>query len=104
MIDQETLLIIEIEIIPTIGIEIIQMIETKGIKTLVHVIILTTDQSIKDQIVTTINIDHAITHKTEIQTMTINQETTLNHYIGITHVNQIPKTNIEGTSQNIKDK
>ena len=66
MIDQETPHIIEIELFPTIGIKIIQMIETKDIKTIDHMNIPTADQIIKDQIITTIKRDHAITHKVEI--------------------------------------
>ena len=79
------------------------MIEIKGIKTIDHVIILTTDQTIKDQVITTIRIDHAIIHKTEIQMITIDKETTLNHHIEITHVIQILNKNIEVIHQNIKD-
>ena len=37
---------------------------------------LTTDQTIKDQVIT-IKIDHAIIHKTEIQIITIDKEDTL---------------------------
>ena len=65
--------------------------------------ILVIDQIIKDQIIATIKIDQAITHKIEFQTITLDKETTHNHHIGITHVIQIPKTNIEATHQNIKD-
>ena len=90
MIDQETIDIIEIEIIPTIGIETtIQMNETKDIKKIHHVNILTTDQIIKNQVITTIKINHAIIHKIETQTIKIEKETNLNQYIGITHVIQI---------------
>ena len=53
MIDLETLHIIEIENILTIGIETIQMIEIIYIKILDHEIILTKDQTIKDQIIIT---------------------------------------------------
>ena len=49
MIDQENLRTIEIKIIPKIGIETIQMIEIKDFKTIDHVIFLTTDKIIKDQ-------------------------------------------------------
>ena len=55
----ETLHIIEIEIIQTIGIESIQMIEILDIKIIDHAIILTTDQTIIDQNITTIKKDHA---------------------------------------------
>ena len=67
-------------------------------------IILTTDQTIKDQVITTIKIDHAIIHKTEIQIIPLDKETTLNHHIEITHVIQILSKNIEVIHQNIKDK
>ena len=53
------------------------MIEIKDIKTIDHVIILTTDQTIKGQVITTIKIDHAIIHKTENKIITIDKETTL---------------------------
>ena len=92
IIDPETLHTIEIEICPTIGITTIQMIEI--IDVIDHVIILTTDQTITDQNITTIKIDHAIIHRTEIQVVTIDKETTLSHHIGITHVIKI--LNIKG--------
>ena len=92
IIDPETLHTIEIEIIPTIGITTIQMI--KIIDVIDHVIILTTDQTITDQNITTIKIDHAIIHRTEIQVVTVDKETTLSHHIGITHVIKI--LNIKG--------
>ena len=59
MIDQTTPHIIEIEFILAVEIETIQKIEIKDIKTIDHVIILTTDQTIKDQV---IKIDHAVIH------------------------------------------
>ena len=101
-IDQEIPRTIGIGIIPTIGIEATQIIEIKDIKTIDHEIIPTTDQIIKDLITTTIKLDHAINHKLEIRTKTIDKETTLNHPIGIKQVIQILKTNIEVTHQNIK--
>ena len=104
MIDQETRHKIEIEISPIIGIEIVQMIESKDIKTIDHMNILKKDQIIKDQIITTIKTDHAITHKKEIQTLTIDKEDTHNHPIEITHVIQILNENIEVIHQNTKDK
>ena len=67
-------------------------------------ITLTTDQIIKDLIKTTIETDHAITHKLDIRTITLDKEFTLNHHIEITRVIQILKTNIEAVHQNIKDK
>ena len=67
MIDLETLHTIEIEIIPTIGLETTQMIEIIDIKKLDHAIFLTADQTITDQNITTIKIDHAIINRTEIQ-------------------------------------
>ena len=80
------------------------MIEIKDIKTIDHVIFLTTDQFIKDQVIKTIEKDHAIIHKIGIQTITIDKETTLNHHIEITHVIKILNKNIEVKHQNIKDK
>ena len=100
MIDLETLHTIEIEIIPTIGIETIQMIEIIDIKIIDHAIMLTTDQTIKDQNITTIKIAHAIIHGTEILVITIDKETTLNHHIGITHIIKIT----EVVHLNIKSK
>ena len=76
MIDQETQHTIDIEIIPTIGRKVIQIIE-----------------------ISNIIIDHEI-----IQTITIDKETTLNHLIEITHIIQILKTNIEVIHENIRDK
>ena len=104
MIDLENLHIIETEIIPTIEIETIQMIEIKDIKTIDHEIFRTTDQTIKDHVITTVKIDHAIIHKIEIQIITINKETTLNHRIEITHVIKILNKNIQVIHQNIKVK
>ena len=69
IIDLETLHTIDIEIIPTIGIEIIQTLETLDIKIIDHPIILTTDQNI-----TIIKIDHAITHRIEIQALTLDKK------------------------------
>ena len=67
MIDLETLHIIEKKIIPAKGIETIQMIEIKHIKTIDHVIFLTTDQTIINRVNTTIKIDHGIFHKTKLK-------------------------------------
>ena len=53
MIPQEILRTIEIEIIPSIGIETTQIFEIKDIKTKDHEIVLTTDQIITDLITTT---------------------------------------------------
>ena len=50
MMDLETLHKTELESFPTIGIEIIQMIDIKDIKTIDHLITLTTDQTIKDKL------------------------------------------------------
>ena len=60
------------------------MIEIINIKKIDHAIILTTDQTIKDQSIKTIKIDHATIYRTEIQVITTDKETTLNHHIGIT--------------------
>ena len=68
-IDLEPLHKKEIEIIPIIGIETIQMIEILAIKKIDHVIVLTTGQTIKDQI--TNKIDHPIIHRIETQVITI---------------------------------
>ena len=76
-----------IETIPTLGTEVIQIIEIS-----------------KDPITTIIKIDHEITSKIGIQPITIDKETTLNHLIEITHVIQILKANIEVIHQNIRDK
>ena len=84
IIDLETLLTIDIKIIPTTGIETIQTIETLDIKLIDHAIILTTGQNIK-----IIKINHAIIHRTEVQAITTDNETTLNHHIGITHIIKI---------------
>ena len=89
MIDLETLHTIEIEIIPTIGLETTQMIEIIDIKKLDHAIFLTADQTITDQNITTIKIDHAIINRTEIQDITTDKETNVNHHIRITHVIKI---------------
>ena len=83
LIDLETLYKKEIETIPTIGIEIIQTIEIIDVKIVDHAILLTTNQTILDQNILTIKIDHAIIHRTEIQIITMNKETTLNHNIGL---------------------
>ena len=101
IIDLETLCVIETAIIPTIGMETIQMIEI-DIKIFIHVIILTTDQTIKDQI--TIKRDHAIVHRIEAQVITTDKETTPNHHIGITHIIRIHNKIIEVVHLNIKDK
>ena len=104
IIDLKILLTIEIEVIPTIGIESIQMVETLDIKTIDHAVILTTDQTITDQKITTIKIDHAIIHRTEFQVVTIDKETTLSHHIGITHVIKVHNKTIGITHLNIKGK
>ena len=87
--DLETLHIIEIENIPTIGIETIHMIEILDIKIKDHVIILTSDQTIIDQNITIIKIDHARSQQTKFQVITTDNETSLSHHIGITHVIKI---------------
>ena len=87
----EFIQIIDIKILHTKEIEIIQTIETLDIKIIDHANILTTDQTITDQNITTTKIDHAISHRTEIQVITIDKETTLSHHIGITHVIKIHK-------------
>ena len=104
MIDLETLHMKEIENIPTIGIETIQMIEIINIKIIDHAIIPTTDQFIKDQNITSIKMDHATIHRTEIQVITADKETTLNRHIGITQVIKIHNKIIEVVHPNIKGK
>ena len=99
IIHLETLHSIDIEIIPTIGTETIQTIETLDIKIIDHAITLTRDQNI-----TIIKIDHAITHKLEIQVITIDKETTLSHHIGITDVIKVHKKIIRVVHLNIKYK
>ena len=103
MIDQETHHTIDTEIIPTIETEVIQIIEINKI-IINHEVTQTIDQITKDQIITIIKTDHEIIHKIGIQTITIDKETTLNQFIGITHVFPILKTNLELIHQNIKDK
>ena len=98
MIDLEILHIIEIEIIPTIGIETIQMIENINIKMIDHAIILTTDQTTKDQNIKTTKINHATIHRTEFQVITTDKETTLNHHIGITNVIKFQKKNYRSST------
>ena len=103
MIDQEIHHTIDIEIIPTIETEAIGIIEINDI-TIDHELIQITDQTTKDLIITVIKTDPEITHKVGIQTIALDKETTLNHLIEITHVIQIPETNLEAIHQNIKDK
>ena len=93
MIDLETPHTIK-KYIQTIGIETIQMIEIIDIKIINHVIILTTGHTIKDQNVITI-IDHATIHRTEVQFITTDKETTVNRHIGITHFIKIHNKIIE---------
>ena len=104
MINQEIHLAIDIEFIPTIGLEATQIVEINDIKTIDREIIQTIDHIIKDVTRTIIKIDHETTHKIGTQTLTIDKETILNHLIGTIHVIQILKTNIEAEYQNIKDK
>ena len=104
IIDLETLHIKEIEIIPTIGIETIQMIEILDIKILDHANTPTTDQTIIDRNITTIKIDYAIIHRTEIQVITIDKEATLSHHIGLTHVIKIHNKTIVVVDLKIKSK
>ena len=104
IVDLETLHTIEIEMIPMKGIETIQMIEILDIKIIDHLIILSTDQTITDQNLTTIKIDHAIIHGTEIQVRTIDKETSLSHHIRLTHVIKIHKKFIGVVHLNFKGK
>ena len=85
-------------------IETIQMTKTLYIKKIDHAIILTADQTITDQKLTTTTIDHAIIHGTEIQVITRDKETTLSHHIGITHVIKFHNKIIRVVHLNIKNK
>ena len=98
---QEILHTIDIEIIPTIGTEVIQIIEISNI-IIDHENIQTINQITKDPTTTIIKLDHEIVHKIGIQT--IDKETNPNHLIEITHVIQILKINISVLHQNIRDK
>ena len=104
MIDLETMHIIETEIFPTIGIETSRMIEIINIKIIDHAIILTTDRTMKDQNIITIKTDHATIHRTEIQVITTDIETSLNHHIGRTHVIRIHNKIIDVVHQKFKSK
>ena len=104
MIEIETFYTKEIEIVPTIGIETIQMMEIIDIKIIDHANILTTDQTITDQNITTSKIDHAIIHRTETQVITKDKETILNHHIEITNVIKMHNKIIEVVHLNIKGK
>ena len=104
MIDQEIHRKIDLEVIPTRGIEATQIVEINDIKTIDREIDQTIDQIIKNLTTTFMKIDHEITHKIATQTITIDKETILNHLIGIIHVIPFLKTNIEVKHQNIKDK
>ena len=89
---------IDIEIIPTIGIETIVTIKILDIKIIDHAINLTTNQNI-----VVIKSDHATVHRTEIQAIRTDEGTTLNHHIGITHVIKIHHKIIGVVHLNIKD-
>ena len=80
------------------------MIKILDIKILDQAIILRTDQTIIDQNITKIKIDHAIIHRTEIQVITIVKETNLSHHIGITHVIKIHNKTIGVVHLNMKGK
>ena len=86
LIDQETHHTIDIEIIPTIGTEVFQIIAINN-KLIDPESIQTIVQIAKDLIITIIKIDHEKIHS-----------------IGITHVIQTLKTNIVVIHQNIRDK
>ena len=103
-IDHETHHTVETETIQTIGIEVIQIIEINGFKTIDHETIHTTDLIINEQITTTTIIDHEKILKIGIQTITINKKNILNLLIEIIIATPIPNTIIEATQRNIKDK
>ena len=69
-----------------------------------HVIILETDQTVTDQNIATIKIDHAIIHEIEIQVITIDKKTTLSRHIGIIHVIKVHDKFIGVVHLNIKGK
>ena len=102
MIDHETHLTIETEFFQQKEIEATQIVEISNIKTTDREIIQKTDQTIKDLTTKTIPINHEITRKIEIQTITIDKEIIPNHLIGITNVTLILITSIEVIHQNIK--
>ena len=85
--DLETLHTKEIKFIPTIGTETFQLIEILVIRIIDHAIIPTRDQTITDQNITNIKMNHAIIHR--IESYTIDKEATLSHHIGITNVSKI---------------
>ena len=97
--DQETLHTTDTENILTIEIETIQTIGNLDIKIIDHAIILTTYQN-----KTIIKLDHATVHTIEIQVITTDKGTTLNHHIGITQVIIIHNKIIGVIHLNIKDK
>ena len=99
IIDLETLHTIDIKVFPTIGIETIQTIETLDIKIIGLAIILTTDQNI-----TIFKKDQATVHKLEVQAITTDKETILNHHIGITHVIKFQNKTIGVVHLNVKGK
>ena len=68
--DQETHHTIDIEIIPTIGVEVIQINQIINI-IIDHEITQTTDQITKDPILTIIKLDYEKLHNIGIQTITI---------------------------------
>ena len=102
--DQETHLIIEKGIIPTIEIGAIQTIEINIIKTTDQGISQTTDQIIKDPTTITIKIYHEITHKIGILITIIDKEIIPNPLIEIITVTQIPTISLGAIHQNIKGK
>ena len=103
IIEIETIPIIEIETIQTIEIEVTPTIVIIVIRTTDHGIIHTTDHTIKDQMTIT-KTDQEITHKIEIQIITIDIEIIPNHLIGIIIVTPILSIDIEAIHQNTKDK
>ena len=108
-IDHETHPTIETGTIPKIEIEAIQIIEISVIRTIDQEIIHTTDPIIKDPITFTIKIDVNISIKrNNSQNRNPNynnqQKTIPNPLIGIIAVTPIPKTKMEATHPNIKDK
>ena len=80
------------------------MIDIINIKITDHEIIQTTDQTIKDQIIMIITIDHATIHKTEIQIIKTDREIIPNHHIRIIHFIKIHNNTIKVVHLKNKDK
>ena len=80
------------------------MIEIINIKITDHEIIQTTAQTIKDQTIMIITIDHATIRKTEIQIIKTDREIIPNHNVRIIHVFKIHNNTIKVVHLKIIDK